>query len=96
MFAVTGVPALFKAAYALGADKNRLITKVVGGSQVMDTAGIFNIGKRNYEILTRMFAKNKIAIAKQDVGGNVNRTVSLEVGTGRTVLKVSGRGEFEL
>ncbi len=96
MFAVTGVPALFKAAYALGADKGRLVTKVVGGSQVMDTAGIFNIGKRNYEILTRMFAKNQIAIAKQDIGGNVNRTVSLEIGTGRTVLKVSGRGEFEL
>ncbi|MDQ7080416.1 MAG: chemotaxis protein CheD [Paracoccaceae bacterium] len=96
MFAVTGVPALFKAAYALGADKSRLVIKVVGGSQVMDTAGIFNIGKRNYEILIRMFSKNNIAITKEDIGGNVNRTVSLEVGTGRTMLKVSGRGEFEL
>ncbi len=96
MFASSGVPALFKAAYALGADKNRLITKVVGGSQVMDSAGVFNIGKRNYEILTRMFARNNIKIAKQDIGGNVNRTVSLEIGTGTTMLKVSGRGEFQL
>ena len=96
MFASSGVPALFKAAYALGADKNRLVVKVVGGSQVMDTAGIFNIGVRNYEILTRMFAKNNIRIGKEDIGGNVNRTVSLEIGTGVTMLKVSGRGEFEL
>lgn len=96
MFANSGVPALFKASYALGADKNRLVVKVVGGSQVMDAAGIFNIGKRNYEILIRMFTKNNIQIAKQDIGGNVNRTVSLEVGTGLTMLKVSGRGEFEL
>lgn len=96
MFASSGVPALFKASYALGADKNRMIVKVVGGSQVMDEAGIFNIGKRNYEILTRMFVKNNIRIAKQDIGGNVNRTVSLEIGSGLAMLKVSGRGEFEL
>ena len=96
MFASSGVPALFKAAYALGADKSRLIVKAVGGSQVMDAAGIFNIGKRNYEILTRMFAKNNIQIAKQDIGGNVNRTVSIDVSSGITVLKVSGRGEFQL
>ena len=96
MFASSGVPALFKAAYALGADKNRLVVKVVGGSQVMDAAGIFNIGIRNYEILKKMFAKNSIGITKEDIGGNVNRTVSLEIGTGLTMLKVSGRGEFEL
>ncbi|MEW6426781.1 MAG: chemotaxis protein CheD [Thermodesulfobacteriota bacterium] len=96
MFAVSGVPALFKAAYALGAEKSRLVVKVVGGSQVMDSAGIFNIGKRNHEILLRMFEKNSIRIDKEDVGGNVNRTISLEVGTGVTMLKVSGRGEFQL
>lgn len=96
MFATSGVPQLFKAAYALGADKNRMVVKVVGGSQIMDTGGVFNIGKRNYEILTRMFQKNNIRIDKEDIGGNVNRTVSLEVGTGVTMLKVSGRGEFQL
>jgi len=96
MFANSGVPALFKAAYALGAEKSRLFVKVVGGAQVMDDAGVFNIGKRNYEILTRIFAKNNIRIAKEDIGGNVNRTVSIEVDNGKTVLKVSGRGEFQL
>lgn len=96
MFASSGVPALFKAIYSLGGDKNRLIVTAVGGAQVMDSAGVFNIGKRNYEILIRMFAKNNIRIAKQDVGGNVNRTVSIEVGSGATILKVSGRGEFQL
>jgi len=96
MFASYGVPALFKAAYALGADKSRLLVKVVGGAQVMDDAGVFNIGKRNYEILMRMFAKNNICISRENIGGNVNRTVSIEVDNGKTVLKVSGRGEFQL
>ncbi|HSR36581.1 MAG TPA: chemotaxis protein CheD [Desulfurivibrionaceae bacterium] len=96
MFADSGIPLLFKETYKFGAVKNRLIVKVVGGSQIMDNAGIFNIGKRNHAVLRKMFWKNNIMIAKEDVGGTGNRTVSLEIGTGITRLKVSGRGEFEL
>ncbi|HEX9715975.1 MAG TPA: chemotaxis protein CheD [Desulfurivibrionaceae bacterium] len=96
MFADTGIPRLFKETYKFGAIKNRLIVKVVGGSQIMDNAGIFNIGKRNQAVLRKMFWKNQIMLAKEDVGGTGNRTVSLEIGTGITHLKVSGRGEFEL
>mgnify|MGYP005849848455 CR=1 FL=1 len=93
MFADTGIPMLFKEAYKLGAIKNRLIVKVVGGSQVMDSDGIFNIGKRNYMMLRKMFLKNKVIINKEDIGGTVNRTISVEIGTGTTKLKVSGHGE---
>ena len=96
MFADTGIPKLFKETYKFGAIKNRLIVKAVGGSQIMDNAGIFNIGKRNQAVLRKMFWKNQIMLAKEDVGGTGNRTVSLEIGTGITHLKVSGIGEFEL
>ncbi|RMF81278.1 MAG: chemotaxis protein CheD, partial [Planctomycetota bacterium] len=48
MFCDTGVPKLFRSAYELGAVKRRLVVKVAGGSQLMDAAGTFNIGKRNY------------------------------------------------
>ncbi len=96
MFADSGIPRLFKETYKYGAVKSRIIVKVVGGSQIMDSSGVFNIGKRNHAVLRKIFWKNKIMIAKEDVGGSGNRTVSLEVGTGITHLKVSGRGEFEL
>ncbi|MBU0676237.1 MAG: chemotaxis protein CheD [Proteobacteria bacterium] len=96
MFADTGIPLLFKEAYRLGATKQRMVIKVVGGSQIMDSDGVFNIGKRNYMILRKMFLKNKVMINNEDVGGVVNRTISLEVGTGLTRLKVSGKGEFDL
>lgn len=96
MFADTGIPRLFKETYKFGAVKSRLIVKVVGGSQIMDSSGVFNIGKRNHAVLRKMFWKNQIMVAKEDVGGTCNRTVSLEIGTGITHLKVSGRGEFEL
>ena len=96
MFGSSGIPLLFRQAYKLGAVKDRLNIYVVGGSQLMDSSGIFNIGKRNYEILQRLFAKNGIRPAKVDVGGAVNRTISVNAGTGKVVLKVSGRDEVVL
>ncbi|MCB2182823.1 MAG: chemotaxis protein CheD [Desulfobulbaceae bacterium] len=96
MFADTGIPALFKDSYELGAVKSRLIVRVVGGSQLLDPTGLFSIGKRNYLIMRKLFEKNKITVSKEDIGGSVNRTVSLDIGTGRVLLKVSGKGEFEI
>lgn len=96
MFGDCGIPMLFREAYKLGASKSRLVVKAVGGSQLLDPTGLFNIGKRNYLIMQKLFERNKIVVAKEDIGGSVNRTVSLHVGTGRTLLKVSGKGEYEL
>jgi chemotaxis protein CheD len=95
MFADTGIPLLFKQSYQLGASKRNMIVKVIGGAQIMDENGIFNIGKRNYLALRKLFWKNNVMVAAEHVGGNVNRTVRLEIGTGRVILKVSGLGEIE-
>ncbi|GAG07508.1 unnamed protein product, partial [marine sediment metagenome] len=43
MFADTGIPLLLKKALELGAAKDRLIVKAVGGSQLMDQNKVFNI-----------------------------------------------------
>jgi len=96
MFADTAIPRMFKEIYTHGAVKSRMQVYVVGGSQVMDRSEIFNIGKRNYMILRKMFWKNKVMVTKEDVGGSVNRTISLDVGTGKVHLKVSGKGEIDL
>ncbi len=95
MFADTGIPLLFKQSYQLGASKRNLLVKVVGGAQIMDENGVFNIGKRNYLALRKLFWKNNVMVTAEHVGGNVNRTVRLEIGTGRVFLKVSGLGEME-
>lgn len=92
MFADTGIPRLFKACYQLGAEKRRMIVKVAGGSQVMDPTGRFNIGKRNYAALRKIFWKNNVLIDREDVGGNCNRTMWLRVDSGEVRLKISGRG----
>ena len=95
MFGDTGIPALFRAAYKLGGGKRNIIVKVVGGSQLLDDNGAFNIGKRNYVMLRKIFWKNGILIEAEDIGGSISRTVRLDVATGRLTIKSRGR-EIEL
>ena len=96
MFADTGVPLLFRRSYELGAEKRRLVVSIAGGAQVMDEAGVFNIGKRNYLALKKILWKAGVLIHNEAVGGGASRTVRLEVGTGRIWLRTDGRQEVEL
>ena len=96
MFADSGIPRLFKTAYQLGASKHRMNIYVAGGAEILDQKGFFNIGKRNYMALKKMFFKNKVMINKQDVGGNTNRTVRLEIATGNIFVKTSGSKEVKI
>ena len=96
MFADTGIPLLFKAAYELGAKKQRMKVTVAGGSQVLDQNGFFNIGKRNYMAVRKIFWKNNVMVDYQDVGGASNRTIRLAVKNGSVSLKVSGKGIKEI
>lgn len=91
MFVDTGVAAVFRAAYQLGADKMRMRIAVAGGSQIMDSSGYFNIGKRNQEALASLFEKHGLTVAAEQTGGLVNRTMYLHLGTGEVRLKVSGQ-----
>jgi len=96
MFADTGIPLFFREAYKLGAEKKRIRVKAVGGSQVLDDSSYFNIGKRNYLALRKIFWTNNVLIHAEDIGGSVNRTIRLEIGSGRVWVKTSGDGEREL
>lgn len=93
MFADSGIPMLFKKSYEIGAKKQRLQVKVAGGSQILDDNGYFNIGKRNYAALRKLFWKNNVMIDGEDIGGSVNRTMSLNMQDGKVLLKISGKEE---
>jgi chemotaxis protein CheD len=43
-----------------------------------------------------MFFKNKVMIDKQEVGGNINRTVRIEIASGDIFLKTSGSKEVKI
>ena len=93
MFVDTGVPALFLECYRAGAEKKRLVMKVAGGACVGkadEKDDFFQIGRRNIVMLRKLLWKNGVLIEAEDVGGHHSRTVSLEVGSGRTVIAAKG------
>lgn len=96
MFADTGIPSLFQALYSLGGEKKRMKVKAVGGAQLLNDSGFFNIGKRNHMALRKILWGNNVLIHAEDVGGQVNRTVRLDIATGKVWVKTSGIGEKEL
>lgn len=89
-FADTALPLFFKSAYKLGAKKNRLKIVVAGGSSILDQDGFFNIGKRNYLTLKKLFFKNNVIIDHEDVGGTLYRTIRLDLNTGKTTIMTKG------
>jgi chemotaxis protein CheD len=93
MFADTGVPLLFHQAYRAGAEKKRLVVRTAGGAQVMDAAGMFNIGKRNCLAVRTILWQAGVMISSEAVGGTNARTVRLEVASGRFLLRTAGGQE---
>lgn len=87
MYAVSGVPALFRQIYELGGDKSRLMVTVAGGAEIIDDKVGFSIGKRNHNILRKLFWKNGIAVQAEDVGGNHARHMMLDLETGKVTIR---------
>ncbi len=94
MFADTGIPLLFKSCYKLGADKKRMVVKVAGGASILDESNFFRIGQKNIMAMRKLFWNNNVLIDAEDTGKNFNRTVRIELGTGKVTIKRAG-GQME-
>jgi chemotaxis protein CheD len=90
MFADTGIGLLLDQVCARGANRRRLVVHAVGGAQILDERGVFDIGKRNYQATRRVLWKAGLLIQGEAVGGTNSRTVRLEIGTGRLWLQEAG------
>jgi len=91
MFADTGVP-LFEQ----GAHLDRLKVVIAGGAHIMDQTGLFNIGAKNYTALKSGLAIYDLEINHEDIGGTSSRTLSLEIGSGSSCIKIFGQAEVKV
>jgi chemotaxis protein CheD len=93
IFADTGIPMLFRRAYKLGAVKERILTRLVGGCNVMDPENSFNIGYRNQLVAQEVLERNDVKIAGKYLGGLEGMTVSLNLESGVVLVGLpSGEG----
>ena len=90
LFTDTGVAELLREVFALGADKRRLVAKLVGCAERSDHSSTFRVGQRNLAVARRVLWKNDIVIAGEDVGGDIPRTLFLDMESGVTTVRARG------
>ena len=96
MFADTGIARLIEVLKSSGGVPRRMVVRLAGGAQVLDSQGVFQIGKRNTLAARRILWKEGLLIAAEEVGGEVSRTTRLEVSSGRMWVRESSGLEKEL
>lgn len=96
MFATTGVPLLLERATQMGANKKRMTVKLIGGAQVLDDNGYFNIGKKNHVAVRKVLWREGVLVQAEAVGGSESRTVWLEAATGKLRMRQGGKPLEEL
>ena len=94
-FADTGLPILLKDFKKLGGDRKTTVIKIAGGSSIMDANKTFDIGKRNAIAVKRYLWKHGLGVMKEDIGGDISRTVSIDVDTGKLSLS-NAKNKWEL
>ncbi len=88
LFADTGLPRLFRAAYALGARKRRLRVVLAGGAQSGPGNDRYQVGQRNYAAVRRLLWRNEVLVAAAEVGGSHSRTLRLAVASGEITMHI--------
>jgi chemotaxis protein CheD len=95
----TGIVALIEQLKSKGAIQSRMITRVIGGANMLIAPGLshtFDIGNRNVAQAHTVFSKLKIKVAVEETGGNIGRTVRLYIVDGRMTVRTMGGKERDL
>lgn len=87
MFADTGIAGLLKKVRESGANRTRMAVRIAGGAQMLTGHELFQIGRRNYLAARKLLWKEGLMIAGEACGGEVSRTVRMEVATGRVLVR---------
>ncbi|MFZ5966566.1 MAG: chemotaxis protein CheD [Bacillota bacterium] len=98
-FADTGITLLLEKVISLGANKNRLVSKIAGGAQMFSFSNkndIMKIGERNTIATKEILGELGVPIIAEDTGGNFGRTIELYSDTGILLVKTIGHGTKQI
>jgi len=90
IFVDTGVSLLFQKFFEVGGSRSRMIVKAAGCAAILDQNGFFRIGERNFTLFRKLLWKNNILLKGSETGGDISRTLVLEMATGRTLIRSKG------
>jgi len=93
-FVQQGVPLLIRSVLGMGARTSRLVVQLFGGAQMLSAPGFknsLNIGERNVQTAEAVLKAAGLRVRAQATGGQVGRTVRLQVADGQVVVKTRGK-----
>ena len=90
MFADTGLPLFFRQLASFRSQRNTMRLFIAGGANVILGHDPFRIGERNQRATLDFLSRNGFTVARTQVGGSVNRTLFLNVGSGKVTVKSGG------
>jgi chemotaxis protein CheD len=92
LYVDSGMKVLLHDFYRNGSLKNNLIIRAAGGasSKVNEEEDFFQIGRRNFVSLRKYLWDEGLLLKSYDIGGYGSRTVTLEVESGKMLIKSKG------
>lgn len=95
-FSDTGIEILIERIKDLGAKKERLIAKLVGGANMFPTLTKNSIGQKNVNAAIEVLKKHSISVLSKDTGGSWGRSVDFHLSNGKVVVKSYKKGIKEI
>ena len=96
MFADTGLTLLLEALTDIGANTDSIKVVIAGGAKILDQTSDFNLGLKNHRAVTSILSCNRLSIDHEDIGGCSRRMLSLDIGSGSSIIKTPGREEVKV
>jgi chemotaxis protein CheD len=90
-FVDTGLPAILNEMKKQNASMDKILIRLVGGSNIMDEKHRFDIGKRNVLSIKKYLWKKQLGIISEDTGGSICRTVRVTVADGELLVSSGKR-----
>lgn len=97
-YADTAIPLMVEELIKNGASHKNLVAKIVGGANMFENISNSNnltIGYRNQLSVKETLENLNIPILKEDLGGNVGRSITLDLKDLKLTIRVRGKS-FEL
>ncbi len=86
-YASLGLPLLLhKMEKEFGCKKSDLVIQLFGGADSIRANDYFLIGKKNIYAITNMLTKMQLRYSNAEIGGNLSRTIEMDVATGRITI----------
>ena len=87
VYATTGIPLLLRRLGEAGAASKRLVVCAAGGAEILEGTAGTAIGHRNHTMLRKVLWKLGVKLAAEDVGGNVARTMTVDLSSGEVHVR---------